>query len=159
MSSLFYPSRQSTAGKQAKMSLLFELVDEHALFLPGAQGNCAAVKRDLVVGVEALPDLRAKALTSLGMATRSGSPVKVGKGTSVLFVGMEEMPRAVDGLIVECKAVALFALAVRALENGHLVREGSALEMQDPADARRVVGSVRLEVARIQRAAEALAHV
>ena len=68
------------------------------------------------------------------------------------------MPRAVDGLIVEREAVALLALAVRALQDGHFIGESALLEVDNAADTGRIVGSVGLKGARIQGAAEALAH-
>ena len=91
------------------------------------------------------------------MRTRSGSPVNVGIGFPVAIIGVDEMPDAAKRGVCERIAVAGGTCRVRALEDAHLIGEIPVRKLQDPADARRKIGGVRLEAARLQRLLEGLA--
>ncbi len=67
------------------------------------------------------------------------------------------MPDAAKRGVCERIAVAGGTCRVRALEDAHLIGEIPVRKLQDPADARRKIGGVRLEAARLQRLLEGLA--
>ena len=114
------------------------------------------VQGHLIVLIQAVPDFAGQAVGGQGAELHQpGLALEGGQGVAVALVGVDEVARAGDGIVVLKKVpAAAGGVAVQALEDGQVI---GAVGLHHAGDAGGPVGAVGLELSGVQGVAVAVA--